>query len=149
MIPSAFLFQYGGESGDLVRITFKPNPAFVAPNREGKVLQQLAGEMWVNPKQLQLASIDGQLMHQVKFAGGLLGSLEQGGRFSVKRAELSAGDWEVTAIRVEMRGKALLFKNICVQQNETHSGFERVPTDLTLAGAANLLLRSTLVAAKR
>lgn len=148
MIPSAFLFQYAGESGNLVKVTFRPNPEFRAPSREGKVLQQMAGEMWVDATQKRLASIDGQLTNAVKFAGGILGHLEKGGQFMVKRTELAPGDWEVTEIAVNMQGKALLFKSISVRQKEVHSNFERVPAELTLADAANLLLRQTLVAAK-
>jgi hypothetical protein len=48
-----------------------------------------------------------------------------------------------------MHGKALLFKSISVQQKELHSNFERVPDDLSVSDAANLLLRQTLVAAKQ
>jgi len=149
MIPDAFVFEYAGESGNATKLTFKPNPNFRPPTREGKVLQQMAGDMWVDARQQRLVSINGQLMNEVKFAGGLLGHLEKGGQFTVKRAEIAAGDWEVTEMTVNMHGKALLFKSICVQQKEVHSNFERVPEDLTLADAANLLLRQTLVAAKR
>ncbi len=149
MIPDAFVFENGGESGNLTKVTFKPNPSFRPPSREGKVLQQMAGEIWVDAKQQRLVSINGQLMNEVKFAGGLLGHLEKGGQFTVRRAEISPGDWEVTEMTVNMHGKALLFKSICVQQKEIHSNFERVPDDLTLADAANLLLSQTLVASKR
>jgi hypothetical protein len=149
MIPDAFVFEYAGESGNATKLTFKPNPNFRPPTREGKVLQQMAGEMWVDAKQQRLVSIHGQLTNEVKFAGGLLGHLEKGGQFTVKRAEIASGDWEVTEMTVNMHGKALLFKNICVQQKEVHSNFERVPDDLSLADAANLLLRQTLVASKR
>jgi hypothetical protein len=149
MIPDAFVFEYAGESGNATKLTFKPNPSFRPPTREGKVLQQMAGEMWVDARQQRLVSINGQLMNEVKFAGGLLGHLEKGGQFTVKRAEIAAGDWEVTEMAVNMHGKALLFKSICVQQKEVHSNFERVPEDLSLADAANVLLRQTLVAAKR
>ena len=149
MIPDAFVFEYGGESGNLTKVTFKPNPGFRPPSREGKVLQQMAGEIWVDAKQQRLVSINGQLMNAVKFAGGLLGHLDKGGQFTVKRAEISPGAWEVTEMTVNMHGKALLFKSICVQQKELHSNFERVPDDLTLADAANLLLSQTLVASKR
>ena len=153
MIPDAFVFQYdgregNGEAGNLVRVSFKPNPQFRAPSREGKVLQQMAGEMWIDADQKRLVSIDGQLTNEVKFGGGLLGHLEQGGRFNVKRTELAAGDWETTEIDVDMRGKALLFKSISVQQKELHSNFERLPSDLTLADAANLLLKQALVASR-
>jgi len=149
MIPNAFVFENAGQNGDLLKITFRPNPSFQAPSREGKVLQQMAGEMWMDARQKRLVSIDGQLVNEVKFAGGLLGHLEKGGRFAVQRAELATGDWEVTEINVNMHGKALLFKSISVQQKEIHSNFERVPEDLTLGDAANLLLQQALVAAKQ
>lgn len=146
MIPDAFLFEYAGESGNLTKVVFKPNPRFRPPSREGKVLQQMAGEMWVDTRMKRLAGISGQLINEVKFGGGLLGHLEKGGQFTVKRAEIAPGDWETTEMNINMRGKALLFKNISVQQKELHSDFERLPADITLADAANLLLKQTLVA---
>jgi hypothetical protein len=145
MIPSAFLFEYGGESGKLVKVLFKPNPQFKSSSREGKVLQEMQGEIWIDAKQKRLASINGQLMNDVKFAGGLLGHLEKGGQFSVKRTEIAPGDWELTELAVSMRGKALLFKTICVQQREFHSNFQRVPNNLTLSEAAGLLLEQASI----
>jgi hypothetical protein len=151
MIPDAFVFDYAGgtEHNGLVKLTFKPNPAFQPPSREGKVLHQMAGEMWVDVRQRRLVSINAQLLNEVKFAGGLLGHLERGGRFSVARTEIAPGHWEMTAMEVNMRGKALLFKTISVQQKEAHRDFESVPEDLTIADAAALLMKQSLVAAKQ
>jgi hypothetical protein len=149
MIPDAFLFEFVGQDGNLARIRFTPNPSFRPPSREGKVLQQMAGEMLVDTRMKRLAGINGHLINDVKFAAGLLGHLEKGGEFVVKRAEVAPGDWETTEMIVNMRGKALLFKSISVQQKELHSDFEPVPSDITLADAANLLLKQTLVAANR
>jgi hypothetical protein len=149
MIPDAFVFNYAGGSGNLIKVAFKPDPNFRAPSREAKVLQQMAGEIWVDARQKRLVSINGQLTNEVKFGGGLLGHLEKGGQFTVKRAEIAPQDWEVTEMTVNMHGKALLFKSISVQQKELHSNFERVPDDLSVSDAANLLLRQTLVAAKQ
>ncbi|HZQ19034.1 MAG TPA: hypothetical protein VFA90_09950 [Terriglobales bacterium] len=148
MIPNAFLFEYAGESGDLVKVTFKPNPQFSNSSREAKVLREMQGEIWINPKQQRLVSIHGQLMNDVKFAGGLLGHLEKGGQFSVKRAEIAPGDWEMTDLAVSMQGKALLFKSISVQQKELHRDFHRVPNNLTLSQAAGLLLQQASIAAQ-
>ena len=149
MVPDAFAFEYAGESGGLTKLTFKPNPAFRPPSREGKVLHEMAGEIWVDAKQQRLVSINGQLVNEVKFAGGLLGHLEKGGQFSVKRAEIAAGHWELTEMAVNMRGKALLFKTIAVQQKELHRNFNRVPDDLTISDAAALLLKQSLIVARR
>jgi len=149
MVPDAFLFEYAGESGGLTKLTFKPNPRFRPPSREGKVLHEMAGEILVDAKQQRLVSIDGQLMNEVKFAGGLLGHLEKGGQFTVKRTEIVPGHWELTEIAVNMRGKALLFKTISVQQKELHSNFQSVADDLSLSDAAGLLLKQSLITAKR
>ena len=153
MIPEAFIFEYAGEhagpNGDLVKLTFKPNPNFQPPTREGKVMHQLAGDLWVDVKQKRLAAIDGQLLNEVKFGGGLFGRLEKGGRFNVKRSEVAPGQWEMTEMEINMHGKALLFKSIAVQQKELHRDFERVPDDLTMADAAAILMNKSLVAEKR
>jgi len=149
MVPDAFFFEYAGESGGLTKLTFKPNSRFRPPSREGKVLHEMAGEILVDAKQQRLVSIDGQLMNEVKFAGGLLGHLEKGGQFTVKRTEIVPGHWELTEIAVNMRGKALLFKTISVQQKELHSNFQSVPDDLSLSDAAGLLLKQSLITAQR
>ena len=149
MIPDAFVFAYAGQSANAVELIFKPNPRFQPPSREGKVLQQMAGEMWVDARQQRLISITGRLVNDVKFGGGFLGHLQKGGQFIVKRAEIAPGDWEVTELTVNMQGKALLFKNIAVQQKEVHSNFERMPNELTIADAADVLLRQSLIASTR
>ena len=148
MVPDAFLFEYAGESGNDVKVDFKPNPAFRPPSREGKVLHEMAGEIWIDAQQQRLVSITGRLMNEVKFAGGLLGHLEKGGEFAVKRTEIVLSHWELTEA-VNMEGKALLFKTISVQQKEIHRDFERIPDDLTIFDAAALLLKQSLIAAKR
>ena len=147
IIPQAFLFEYVGESGHLVKLSFKPSPSFQASCRVEKVLQEMAGEIWVDVAQERLARIHGVLMNDVKFAGGFLGRLERGGEFTLKRTEIVPDQWEVTQIAVNMQGKAILVKNISVQQNELHSDFQRVPNDLNLSDAAGLLLKHALVAA--
>jgi hypothetical protein len=149
MISDAFLFEYAAESGGLAKLIFKPNPHFQPSSRAGKVLHEMAGEIWVDPKQQRLVSINGQLTNDVKFGGGLLGHLEKGGEFRVKRTEITPGHWEVTELVVNMRGKALLFKTVSVQQKEVHSNFQPIPDDLSLSDAAGLLLQQALVAAKR
>jgi hypothetical protein len=146
MIPSAFVFDYGPISNGLIKVIFRPNPSFRPPCIEGKILHEMAGEIWVDAKQRRLVSISGQLMNGVKFGGGLLGHLEKGGQFAVKRAEVAPMHWELVEIIVNMQGKALLFKTIAVQQKELRTNFQPVANDLTLADAAGLLLNQVFVA---
>jgi hypothetical protein len=109
----------------------------------------MQGEMTVETKQERLAEINGQLMEDVKFGGGLLGHLDKGGMFEVRQTEVAPGHWEVTVLGVDMKGKALLFKTIGVQETEKHSDFHLMLDDLTLAEAADILNKQIVVADNR
>jgi hypothetical protein len=40
-IPDAFNFHYAGREGDLIKLSYQPNPKFQAPSREARVLQAM------------------------------------------------------------------------------------------------------------
>ena len=50
--------------------------------------------------------------------------------------------WELTVLNIQMKGKALFFKTIAVQQKMLRISFRRVSDDLTLAKAADILHES-------
>jgi hypothetical protein len=149
ILPDVFVFCYAGRQGDLVTLTFRPNPDFQPPSLEARVLHGMQGEMTVDTKQERLAGLNGHLIEDVKFGGGLLGHLDKGGKFEVRQAEVVPGQWEMTVLAVDMKGKALLFKTIGVQETENHSDFHRVPDELTLVEAAGILNSQIVVADNR
>ena len=138
-LPDALVFEYGEQRGDLVELKFKPNPHFRPPSHEAAVVHAMEGVLWVNGRQRRLAEISGRLTHAVKFGGGLLGHLDAGGHFHVKQEEVQPGYWELAVLDVYMKGKALFFKTIGVQEETKRSMFRRVRDDLTAAQGANLL----------
>ena len=152
-IPDAFIFSYAGSyagrEGDLIKLSYKPNPTFQPSSREARVYHAMEGEMWVHGTQQRLARIRGRLIADVKFAGGLLGHLEKGGQFNVEQTEVSANQWELTVMEVDVKGRALFFKTIAVQEKEYRRDFRRVRDDLTLAEAADMLTKQVIVAANR
>jgi len=139
IFPDAFRYQYDGTEGGLVKLTFEPNPQFLPGSRQEEVFHHLEGTMWIDPDQKQLARIDGRLTSEVRFAGGLLGRLDKGGVFSVRFKEAVSGYWVITALDVEMNGKALLLKTISVQEKREFDDYRLVPDNLTLQQAAELL----------
>jgi hypothetical protein len=149
MLPDAFVFSYAGGDGNLVKLSFRPNLSFHAPSLEARVFHDMEGEMWIDCKQERLAGFDGHLTQAVKFGLGLLGHLDKGGHFEVRQAEVVPGHWDMTTLSLEMTGRALLFANIGVQKKENHQDFHRVPDDLTLTQAADILNRSIVVADNR
>ncbi|HZU10489.1 MAG TPA: hypothetical protein VFA02_11365 [Pseudacidobacterium sp.] len=137
MLPDALTFSYAERNGDTVKLNFEPNPSFHPPSREAKVFHELEGQMIVNVKQKRLMEIHGHLKDEVHF--GILGHLNKGGTFDVRQEEVAPGLWEITLLKVNMQGKALFFKTISVQQNEMRSHYRRVPDNLTLQQAKDML----------
>ena len=149
MIPDAFIFSFAERDRDAIKLSYRPNPNFQPPSREARVFHEMEGEMWVHEKQRRLVRIRGQLMADVKFGGGLLGHLQKGGHFNVEQREVVPSQWELIVMEVDMKGKALVLKTITVQDKEYRSDFRRVPEDLTLVEAANMLTKQIIVAANR
>jgi|HubBroStandDraft_5_1064220.scaffolds.fasta_scaffold74494_2 hypothetical protein len=140
-LPEAVIATYGEHKGDLVEILFQPNPDFHPSSHEDAVFHEMAGKIWIDQKENRLAGIEGHLIKEVRFAGGFLGHLDQGGEFHVRQSEVAPGHWEITLLHVNMHGKALFFKTITVQENEDRANFQRVADNLTLAEAAQELQR--------
>jgi hypothetical protein len=135
MLPDAFLFKYAGEEDGNLKLTFLPNPDFTSHSSEAYVFHKMDGFVVINPKEDRLVEISGVLTNGVEFLGGLLGHLDRGGTFDVRREEIAPGHWAIAKLKVNMNGKILFFKTIAVQQDELHSHFERIPDSTTLAQA--------------
>jgi len=149
MLPDAFLFNYAGGDGNLLKLSFRPNPNFHPPSLEARVFHDMEGEMWVDCKQKRLAGFNGRLTQEVKFGLGLLGHLDKGGHFEVRQAEVVPGHWDMTIMSLAITGKALLFKSIAVQKMERRRSFQQVSDDLTLTQAADILNGHVVVADNR
>ena len=147
MLPDAFVFDYGERRGDLQEMKFKPNPHFRPPSHEAAVFHAMEGTLLLNAKQKRLAEISGRLTRPVKFGGGLLGHLDAGGQFYVKQEEVQPGHWELVVLNVDLKGRALFFKTISVQEKMERSKFRRVPDDLTATQGANLLFQQVKIGA--
>lgn len=139
MLPDALSYEYAGRDGDLIKLTFKPNPRFRASTREAEVFHHMSGELVLNEKKMRLAELRGQLVSRVNFGYGLLGHLNKGGTFNVKQGMVAKDHWDMTLLDTELTGKALFFKTISVREKLIESDYQRVSDSLTLEQAAQLL----------
>jgi hypothetical protein len=148
-LAEAFLYQYDGEvtgadgiGGDghtLVRLKFRPNPAYEPPSHVEQVLLGMQGVLVIDPVAKRIAQIDGTLFREVAFGWGFLGHLDKGGHFLVDQRDVGNGSWEVSRMSLAFTGKILLFKNLAIKSDETFSDFHRVPNDTTFAQGVEML----------
>jgi hypothetical protein len=133
----------------VIKLDFTPNPSFKPQRREGVVFRHIQGSIWIDSSQKRIVRIEGRLISEVKFGGGILGHLAKGGTFVAEQKDVAGGHWELTRLTVNMKGKVLFFKTISLRDNELNSDFTPIPRDITLQQAAELLKQdaSTALAA--
>jgi hypothetical protein len=143
-LPDAFLYGYDGfEAGEngqpMIRLKFKPNPAFSAPSRELQVYYGMEGTALIEPRQERLVRIRARLFKGVNFGWGILGHLDPGGRFDAQQSRVGNDRWEITDMRLRFTGRILLFKSLNIDQHETAFDYRRAPDNLSFAQGIEFL----------
>ncbi len=138
LMPEAFLYDYDGFEGTLVRVKFHPNSNYNPSTYEARVVHSLAGTVLIDSHQQRLAKLSGQLINPVEFGWGLLGHIDNGGTVEIGRVEVGASQWKTALIDIQLSGRLVLFKTISKQEYETRSDFRAVPDDLSLSQANEL-----------
>lgn len=141
MLPSAFLWSVKEKNGISTTFHFKPNPDFSPPSRQARVFAAMEGDLTVNNQQHRIMKLKGVMIYSVNFGWGLLGSLKKGGWFQVNREQISPGIWQIYETHVHIQGRALLFKTISQQEDDTKSSFTRQPDNMTLEQAAEAVMK--------
>lgn len=147
-LPDAFIYQYAGTAnkepwGEVVVLTFKPNPDFDPPNQETKVYRGMQGQMWIDLKDLRLARIDAKLFKEVAFGWGVLGHLDPGGAFLVEQQRVYDNHWDATHMILNFTGKILIFKTLKIREDQTTENYRPVP-DMTVANALSFLRKTEI-----
>jgi hypothetical protein len=148
-LPDAFLYDSDGEErgtavlgkddARLVRLKFRPNPAYHPPSHVEDVLTGMQGVVLIDSAARRIARIDGTLFKEVSFGWGILGHLDTGGHFLVEQSEIGDGSWDISHMGLTFTGKILLFKSIAIKSDEVFSDFRRVPDDTTFAQGVEML----------
>jgi hypothetical protein len=148
LLPDAFLYRFEDMApcgaGECYRLSFSPNPHFVPPDEEANIFRGMAGEVWIDQAQERLTRLDAHLISDVDFGWGVLGRLDKGGTILLEQADIGGHDWEVTGMKVNLTGKALMVKSLSFQITEETSHFSPVSPDLDYRKAIQILENSTV-----
>ncbi len=137
LLPKAFLLSEPRQQGDMVRIDYTPNPAYQPASIEERVLHAMSGSVLIDEKQVRMRQVDGHTSQDISMSFGLA-SIKAGSNFLTERVHAQGPDWKVGQVKVDIRGKALLFK-IARSQQSNHSQFRKIPDGMTVAAAVDLL----------
>ncbi len=141
LLPQAFLWTRTAATETSTTLHFEPDPKFHPPTRDARVFAGMTGDLVADNASYRIRSMNGHLIHDVTFGGGLLGRLKQGSSFALEQQPVGDNLWQLTAIRVHLDGNALLFHSVSLQQDDERSRFTREPDAPTLEQAAAAVLR--------
>jgi hypothetical protein len=141
LLPVAFDWTVTGTQGDLTTLHFRPDPKFHPPNAQARILSAVEGDMAVSTSQLRILHLKGQLIHDVKFGGGLLGEIKYGGTFALELKEVAPTEWQIAETHIHFNGHLLLFKSVSEQEDDIKTNYKRLPDSLTLEQAQIELLK--------
>jgi hypothetical protein len=147
LLPDAFLYRYEGmtgcAAGSCYRLSFSPNPHFTPPDMEASIFRGLAGEVWIDQGQERLTHLDAHVIANVDFGWGILGKLDKGGTILLEQSDIGGHDWELTHLKLNLTGKALMVKSLNIQITEQASHFTQVPPGVDYRKAIQLLENSS------
>jgi hypothetical protein len=129
----------GGAPAQCYHMTFTPNPDFDPPDIESKVFRGMAGEIWIETSAERLCRLNARLVQDVDFGWGIVGRLDKGGTVFLEQTEIGDKDWELTRMKLNMTGKALLVKPLSFRVNEELAHFAPVPPGTDYHAAIKLL----------
>lgn len=146
LLPDAFLYHFEAivpcAGGQCYRLSFSPNPRFSPPDEAANMLRGMAGEIWIDQAQERLTRLEAHLISNVDFGWGIIGRLDRGGTIYLEQANVGGQDWEVSRMKLNLTGKALMLKSLSIQITEEASHFSPIPADLDYRKAIQLLQNS-------
>jgi len=119
--------RFRGE--DVLVFDFEGNPEYKPKNTAERVVQQLAGVVWIDERQHQVARLEAYFVKDVKFAGGLLANLQKGTSFIFEQAFINNEVWLPTYEEAHVGVRVLLVKGIKVNEITRYSGYQRFNID--------------------
>jgi hypothetical protein len=110
---------------DVLVFDFEPNPEFKPHKMVEKVVQKLAGVVWIDEKAHDVARLEAYFTGDMKFGGGLLANLQKGTSFVFEQAYVNNEVWLPTYMEAHVGVRFLLVKGIKVSVVTRYSDYKK------------------------
>ena len=110
---------------DVIVTDFEPNPDFKPENLDDTFIHNLAGSMWIDTADMQIARVEFQLVDAFKVGGGAFFMIKPGSRFVTEQDRFNNEIWLPAYTEVTITARAMLFANFGIIQKVTYSDYRR------------------------
>ena len=110
---------------DVLVFDFEPNPEFKPHKLAEKVIQKLAGVVWIDEKAHDVARLEAYFVGDFKFGGGLLASVQKGTSFVFEQAFVNNEVWLPTYVEAHAMARLLLVKGVKISDVTRYSDYKK------------------------
>ncbi|MGH9766971.1 MAG: hypothetical protein ACREAB_05990 [Blastocatellia bacterium] len=108
-------------SRDVIVCDFEPLPGYKPRNMIETIFGKMAGAIWIDPVDKQVARLEGRLISKI---GGVLGSVREGAAVVREQERVNQELWLPTLIEINLAGRAL-FIGVSVNRTATFGNYKR------------------------
>ena len=110
---------------DVLVFDFEANPEYKPKKIAEKIVQHLAGVIWVDEKQYEVVRLEAYFVNDFRFAGGLLANLQKGTSFIFEQTFVNNEVWLPTYDEAHIGVRVLLVKGFKVNEVTRYSDYQR------------------------
>ena len=115
--------RFRGE--DVLVFDFEANPEYKPRSWEEKLVQKLAGAIWVDEKAHDVARLEANFVGDARIAGGLLANVQKGTGFVFEQAYVNNEVWLPTYVEAHVGARVLLLKGLRVNEVIHYSDYKK------------------------
>lgn len=110
---------------DVIVFEFEPDPAFRPANGYETFYQKMAGTMWVDAADLQVARLEFSLINDYKVAAGMFFNMKKGAHFVNEQDRFFGQIWLPTLSNVRFGARAMMFYGFGIDESTSFGNYRR------------------------
>lgn len=110
---------------DVLVFDFEGNPEYKPRNLVEKIVQKLAGVVWIDEKALDVVRLEAYFVRDAKIAGGVLANLQKGTGFVFEQEYLNNEVWLPTYEEAHIGVRVLMVKGFHVSEIVRYSDYKK------------------------
>src|SRR5262245_3467341 len=112
-------------SRDVIVFDFEPLPGYKPQKNYEKLFGKMAGALWIDPIDKQVARVEARLVEAYKIGGGMLASLKEGANFTLEQERVNQEIWLPTRAEINLGVRVLLLKGLNINRTITYGDYKR------------------------
>jgi hypothetical protein len=112
-------------SRDVIVFDFEPLPGYKPQKNYEKLFGKMAGAIWIDPIDKQVARVEARLVEAYKIGGGMLASLKEGANFTFEQERVNQEIWLPTRAEINLGVRVLLLKGLNINRTITYGDYKR------------------------